>query len=108
MAGRTAPYHVCVLLHSDAGNVRDIQSLIHAVTRLVPKRAANLKPVPPMGKYETRYQTSETSWTTAARRVRMVRCCHVRTRRCATMVSRPDTKRAAERVEDGACSRQMG
>lgn len=45
-------------------------SFIQAVIRLPPKRAAKRKPCEPIGKYETRYQTSATIWTIDEMRVR--------------------------------------
>lgn len=52
----------------------ETQSFIQAATRPPPKRAAKRRPDDPMGKYETMYQSKQTSCAMAAIKVRMVLC----------------------------------
>jgi hypothetical protein len=58
------------------GFMAEVQLFIQAVTRFPPKRAANRRPVEPMGKYETTYQSRHTSCAMAAMKVRRVLCSY--------------------------------
>jgi len=70
--GRHCPEGTAALVCSMA----EVQLFIQAVTRFPPKRAANRRPVEPMGKYETTYQSRQTSCAMAAMKVRRVLCSY--------------------------------
>lgn len=67
---------MCFKIHSPMSSCRAAwaQSFIQAATRPPPKRAAKRKPVEPIGKYETTYQSRHTNCAMAAMKVRIVLC----------------------------------